>query len=72
MSVEFEEGGLDSIEDLEAARKAIQAEIIRFNVSPVFIHYPLIIRALNELIVVRKYLDKKKQEGYGKPSSDAS
>jgi hypothetical protein len=59
MSIEFEEGGLDSIEDLEAARKAIQGELVKFNVTPLFIHYPLIIRALHELIIIRKHLEKK-------------
>lgn len=61
MTVEFEEGRPDSIEDLEAARRAIQGELIKFNVTPVFIHYPLIIRALHELITIRKHLEKQKE-----------
>jgi hypothetical protein len=60
--MEFEEGKQDPIEDLEAARNAIQAELVKFNISPIFIHYTVILRALNELITIRKYIDKKKQE----------
>jgi hypothetical protein len=63
MPVDFEEGKQDPIEDLEAARNAIQAELVKFNISPIFIHYTVILRALNELITIRKFIMNKRKEG---------
>jgi len=66
MSIEFVEGERDSIEDLDAAKKAITKKMITEigkTFDPIQLHYTVIIRALDELIMIRKIiLDKRKEE----------
>ena len=64
MSVEFVDGGRDSIEDLEEAKKAITMEFVKgaANPTPALIHFGVVIRALDELIMLRKYMMAKRKE----------
>ena len=47
-----------SIEEFEEALKAIQKEFLGRSVSPLLIHYVVIIDALRELIHIRKTIEK--------------
>ncbi len=46
------------MEELEEALHATEKEFISFNLSPMMIHYTVIIDALKELIYIRKRLKK--------------
>lgn len=66
MEIEFEEGKPDSVEDLERAKNAVKLDFIKMNMaSPVFIHYTVIMRALDELIFLRGVMDKIKKNKEG-------
>ena len=52
-----------SMQELELARDAVQKGLITFtNFSPLFIHFTVILDALNELIAMRKLLEQRKNE----------
>jgi len=65
MSVEFVDGERDSIEDLEEAKKAITLELVKgaANPTPALIHFGVVIRALDELIMIRKHIMSKRKDG---------
>lgn len=54
MSVEFTEGKRDRIEDIYQAKIALQTKFLTGPIDPIFIHYSVVIRALDELIAIRK------------------
>lgn len=64
MSVEFVDGERDSIEDLEEAKKAITLELVKgaANPTPALIHFGVVIRALDELIMIRKHIMSKRKD----------
>jgi hypothetical protein len=43
-----------SNEELIQVKEAIQKELIKMNISPIMVHYPTIIDAIDELLEVRK------------------
>jgi len=62
--VEFVDGERDSIEDFEAAKQAITKKMITElgkNFDPIQLHYTVIIRALDELIMIRKHIMSKRK-----------